>query len=226
MFLLDQIWRHAEWFLAYFVEFSQIGPNLLTLSFVVLSVLSLWQTHAYVKQARKIWRSKSALSVNITFAISICFILAAFAWYGIVHAKSIVIAINVFTLIPALFGVIGVWRYGSVKLMDKLTVILGVVGLLAFATPIDPKLVFFIFALAVTLPLVVQLRELYKTGVRGVLEGKLIATFMVKNIFYTTFAYTLPGGEPVLELVAPVWVLLSMWLMWKWYVSPLGEVRM
>jgi ABC-type branched-subunit amino acid transport system permease subunit len=76
----------------------------------------------------------------------------------------------------------------------------------------------------VTLPLVVQLVELYKTGVRGVLKGQLLATFLVKNCFYTAFAYTLPGREPVLMYAAPVWVVLSMWLMWKWYVSPQGEV--
>jgi hypothetical protein len=71
----------------------------------------------------------------------------------------------------------------------------------------------------------VQLRELYKTGVRGVLKGQLLATFLVKNIFYLVFAYTLPGGEPVLMGAAPIWVIISAWLMWKWYVSPEEEEK-
>jgi hypothetical protein len=202
----------------FFREFAALGANYFTLSFIILIVLSLWQTYAYVKQAAEIWEAESALSVNLTFSIGVFFILCAFAWYGLTYAKSLVITISGLTVIPAFFIMTGAWKYGKVTGIDRTVLAIGFVSLSTFATPIDPKVIFLGFALAVTLPLVVQIQELYKTGVRGVLRGLLLVTFVVKNFFYTVFAYTLPDGEPVLMYAAPFWFGLSVWLLWKWYV--------
>jgi hypothetical protein len=115
---------------------------------------------------------------------------------------------------------IGAWKYGEPSMKDWLVVALGSIGLAAFALPIDPKMVFVWFAIAVTIPLVAQLLKLYDAGERGVVSGELLATFLVKNTFFTLFAFTLEGGEPVLKWWAPVWLIVSLWLVVKWLLCP------
>ena len=121
---------------------------------------------------------------------------------------------------PALAAFIGAFKYGKVQKVDAGVAIVGGVGLSLFLLPIDPKLPFMIFAFAIVIPLSDQIRKLYATGKKGVVSGELITTFVVKNFFYTIFAFTLPGKEPVLQICAPIWLGLSIWLLGKWIVSP------
>jgi uncharacterized protein with PQ loop repeat len=206
--------------LEYFVEVPLFDFNLLTLSFVVLALLSIWQTYEYTGQAIKVWREKSAESASLAAFTGAFFILSAFAWYGFFEARSIVITINGLTALPALVVMVGLAVYGPRRVYDWMVFGIGFAGLAAFALPIDPKVVFLTFSLAVTLLLWDLLAKLKQAGNRGVLKGKLLLSFFVKNFFYTIFAFVLPGREPVLQFMAPLWLVLSAWLMWKWWQSP------
>jgi hypothetical protein len=202
-----------------FKEISDIGFNLMTFSAVVIVAIALWQLQACIRQAYTIWKHRSIESVSTTFAVAFAVILFAFGVYGAV-THSLVLVINGLVSLPAIAICVGIFVFGETKKTDILVVIAGVVSLGTLLLPIDTKPIFLFFAMTVVIPLIFQLRRLYVVGKRGVVSGELLTTIVVKNTFFVVFAFTLPGGEPILQKSSPFWLSLSVWLLVKWIRCP------
>ena len=196
----------------FFVELNGFGLNWLTASSAVILAITTWQYRATIGQARKIWTKRSAESVSITAAVALFFITAASLYYGIA-TRSLVISYTGGLCIPAFFVMWGAWTFGSPAHRERVIFAAGVTSMLAYSV-FPVAWVFTAFAIATTLPLCAQLRELYKTGKRGVVHGELLATYVTKNPAIAVFAFV--AYEPVYMIFGPVWLGLSIWLLAKW----------
>ncbi len=197
----------------YFIELERFGWNWLTASFLCVSVITTWQFFAFAAQANKIWDLESAEAISITQNTFRCFGTIASIWYGLVTANLTILYTGGLT-IPGLYIMRGLWKYGSPKKRDKITLIVCTVGILLFLLPIDPAWVFSGFMVVGLIPIIDQIWVLYKAGVRGVNHGGMLLTFVMKNVFLTVFAYQ--AGEKVYKIVIPVYLAVTFWQFMLW----------
>jgi len=206
-----------------FIEFQQFGWNWLTASSSLIIVLNLWQLKSYTRQGVVIWQQKSVEAMSITFAVMIASILAGTLWYGVL-ISSLTIILAGCSFIPSLIILSGVFRYGKPSRKDKALLAVGIIAPFSFILPIEPAYVFAGFAAATLIPMASQLSALYRAGNRGVSQGELLFTYVVKNVAFLVFGLAI--GDAVFIIGGAVWLVLSTWLFAKWYslpTSPKGD---
>jgi uncharacterized protein with PQ loop repeat len=197
----------------YFYELEQFGRNwLLTASFLLLGLITTWQWRAYILQSQKIWRNERAKSVSVTLVTFQFFIVAAGFVYG-VNTHSLIIAYTGTTSVIIARIVRGTWRFGRVNKWDRPILWAGV-GILAL-TPFAPTLIYSCLIFVGALPLLVQVREIYKNKTRGDLHGEWLFTLLTKSVLWSVFAYS--GPDLVYKIFSPVYLLLHTTLVYQWW---------
>ncbi len=197
----------------YFTELQEFGWNWLSASFVVLIAITTWQYRAFFLQTRNIWRERSAKSVSITMATGLFFISIGTLWYGF-QAHLLVAAYTGGLAILSFLIMLGAWKFGRPGIASYTVLACGCAWSLLMFTSMEPKFVFSGFTIGLIVPIVAQVREIYKTRSRGVLHIEWLAVALVKNVFLNIFAFA--SGDIVYRIFSPIFLALSVWQFVLW----------
>lgn len=170
-----------------FVEIQNWGFNILILSSLMTMVFSIFQGYGFIKQAQKIWQSRSAKSISAPFFFLFFFYFIAFVIYGF-YKNSLAIIFNGLLFIVCVPVVAGVIKFKKMTLIDWLSFFISVAIVPAMIL-IKEKDTFVFFLLAVSLVvLTTQLLAIVREKSSGSIEIKFVIIFFVTGIFWFIYA--------------------------------------
>lgn len=197
----------------YFIELERFGWNWLTVSSSTLFIVTSLQYRGHAVQAKRIWGRKSAESFSTVAATSLFFVFLAIFWYGL-HAHSLVFTFTGGLAIPALFIMLGTWKYGRFGPKEGIATTVFAGAFLLYLTPINPGWILSGFSTGSMIPLLAQIREMYRTRTRGVVHGEWLLTTLIKNVFLVIFSFT--AVDPFYMVLSPIYFGLTIWMSIIW----------
>lgn len=197
------------------MELTQFGWNAVTISFLGTALFTLVESWGLWHQNKAIWKQKSGQSVSITwFSFFTATVVVVFV-YGIT-INSIALIFN--GLLLTLFHLpvlVGLWKFKGFNKAEKL---LGVGLLVALAvmlaTPIKDWF-FLIFSFGLIASSVMQPIEIWRNKDAGVLEIKLLVSYLVSMSFWLVYSYAI--RDWVLQIVAPLYLAVIVLTVAFWF---------
>lgn len=193
------------------------GWNTFTITAALLIGFTVTETYGIIVQNREIWRERSGASVSVTmnlFFFSFFFVAAIFGW----HERSAAMVFNaVVTGAAQVPIVLGLWKFKGFTRKEWISA-----GLFAammaweLYTP-NKSFWYLVFSFGLWYSLYTQLKELWDAGETGVLNGQLLAVFLVSSGTWTAFAFA--GENPYFKIsqVGIISLFTAITALWCWY---------
>jgi len=203
-----------EWF-EQFIEVQQFGWNPTFIGGLGIAFFAFVGAAMLIKQNYDVWHNKSGKSVSITWtSYFLCMQMVVF-FYGW-EIKSLALLINGITrgviYIPLLIGLNKFKRFSRRETWQMVLFITA--ALIMLAVPFK-QIYFLFFSIGFALATVSQPLELYRVKEKGVLNIWMIVIFLMANIFWMMYGFTL-GDWALIVLNTPLFVLfvitIALWL--------------
>jgi len=181
----------VEEFLGRTVEYQNWGANAATFSFLVTVFFTCLQGWSLFAQNATIRRNRSGESLSTTFFIYTGCYFFMFLVYGITK-NSIAFMFNGCLGIPYIPIVLALYRFKGFQGGDWVALVLSLLMIPVVVMLEGAWQDMFVLTglFGIIIPLVGQVREMYRAKSSGSVEPKFVVTFMVANIFWFTYGLT------------------------------------
>lgn len=196
-----------EEFIKHTIEYQNWGLNAITFSFLGTAFFSLLQGWSLFKQNSTIRRKKSGKSLSVTlFIYSGCYFFSFFV-YGVL-SDSMGMMVNGLLGIPYIPILFALHKYKGFTKTNW--IVLGMFSLMIPLVYILEGSVRDIFVLCglfgLGIPLIGQIREMYKEKSVGAVEPRFIIVFMLASVFW--FSYGLVIGNWIFVVFNPASIVI------------------
>lgn len=207
-----------------FVEFADWGWNAVTIGFLGTVVFTILQSWGVIKQAIKIWKEKSGLSISVILFYYNLFGFSVALVYGLSSKSLALILIGSAMFVTHVPIIIGLFKFKEIKLSEEIIFI--VLFMLAFINIFLPykDIFFFGFNFGTILVLLLQPYEIWKNKNAGVIEIRLILVFLLSTIFW--FIYGVAINDWVLKIATPCFFMLHSSIIILWYIYKQPKIIM
>src|SRR3989338_9388044 len=199
------------------VEYQNWGWNASTFWALGINAFTAIEWWGLQQQNKKIWKERSGESLSVTLFSYVLFAFLAFIFYG-VAINSISSVINGLVLgVMYIFVVSGLWRFKkwSVREKTQFWTFASILPAMAFLPWYNEM--FLLISVDMMVAGATMPWELWKAGKRGVLEIRLLVTYLASTIFWVGYAFDIE--QWVLEILAcaNLFFLGITTILWCWY---------
>lgn len=149
-----------------FAELKGFGVNMLTISFVATMIFTLFQAIAFVKQNRRILKTKSGESVSFSFYSFFGFSALAITVFGLTN-QSLALSINGLLGFFSLIIVVNLLRFKKITNREKIIGFLSALALPIMIFSPNRDIVFLVLGLIIGVTLSIQILEIWKNKSSG-----------------------------------------------------------
>jgi uncharacterized protein with PQ loop repeat len=149
-----------------FAELKGFGANMLTISFVATMIFTLFQAIAFVKQNRRILKTKSGESVSFSFYSFFGFSALAITVFGLTN-QSLALSINGLLGFFSLIIVVNLLRFKKITNREKIIGFLSALALPIMIFSPNRDIVFLFLGLIIGVTLSIQILEIWKNKSSG-----------------------------------------------------------
>lgn len=170
-----------------FAELNGFGLNMLSVSFVATMIFTLLQATAFLKQNRRILKTKSGKSVSFSFYSYFGFSALAITIYGLTN-QSLALSINGLLGIISLIISFNLIRFKKITRKEK---ILGIISLFALPLMIfspNRDVIFLGLGLIIGITIGMQIIEIWKNKSSGAYHPTQIFVSIISCSFWLIYS--------------------------------------
>lgn len=171
-----------------FIEIENWGFNSIIISSLITVLFTFLQGYGIIKQAQKIWRSKSVKSLSTFFFFFLFFYFIILILYGL-NKNSLTMIFNgllVFTSIPV---VVGILKFKTLSFIEKISIPIMMLMIPAMIVVKNKDVLFFIILFVSWITLLFQLINMIREKSRGSIEIKFILIQLITVIFWSIYSF-------------------------------------
>ncbi len=196
-----------------FAEVSGFGINMLTLSFVATMTFTVLQSIAFLKQNRRIIKTKSGQSVSFSFYSFFSFSALAVTLFGLTN-QSLALSINGLLGILSLIITINLLRF---KKITKKETIMGSISMLALPSMIfspNRDIVFLVLGLIIGVTIGIQIVEIWRNKSSGAYHPAQVFVSIASCSFWLIYSIIMKIWA--MEITSSLFLLLWFILLFSY----------
>jgi len=200
-------------------DFSFFGWNIKTFFSVLIIIVTCFQAWGLDKQTKTIKRKESGRSASLfMFAASVFFFITAMI-YGFKIHNAIVAATAALLCYMHIPPLLNLLKYKKMGTLERIGTVLFIIGTAATFIASEKKvgIIYSIVSFMTALPLMHQIYTLWKEKNPGVLEPKMLITFMFTSSVWLAYAFVLDAGALKFSGVLFTSLRFIMFFLWYYY---------
>jgi len=200
-------------------DFSFIGWNIKTLFSALIILITIGQAWSLNEQAKTIKIKESGRSASLfMFTASVFFFITA-TIYGFKIHNLIVAATATVLCYMHIPPVLNLLKYKKMSKLEHFGTSLFIIGTIAtfIASEKEVGIIYSFVSFMTAIPLMHQMYTLWKEKNPGVLEPKMLITFIFTSSIWLVYAFVLDAGALKFSGVLFTSIRFSMFFLWYYY---------